>query len=318
MLNFPPQEFFQSIDSSDLRVTRPRKFIFLCGGIIDPKAERPPSARESFLRSLAHRSQFENHEIVLAEQIDTFYPDSPYKNLIKFEIDIAEISDSVVLFSEGFGSLAELGVFSQIDAIADRMMVIIQNSHYESKSFIRDGPIRHLEDRDSRSIQVFGWTTVNDGGVLRLDEESFDFQIEDMKSAVRNRLAEMPDMMTFKVADFGHKIMMTAAVCDVLGAATFEDVKKTLTEMKIDSSRDEIQRMLFCARAVGWLLLKQRGHTKYYLPNFERSPCNFSYGPLARHNDTMRWKRDIRAFWKENDRLRSRLITEHPRKGSGA
>jgi hypothetical protein len=311
-----PQEFFQSIDFSDLRVTRPRRFIFLCGGIIDPDTERSPSARESFLRSLVHRSRFESHEIVLAEQIDTFYPDSPYKNLIKFEIDIALISDSVVLFSEGFGSLAELGAFSQIDPIADRMMVIVQSCHYGNKSFIRDGPIRHLEERDSKSVQVFGWNTVNDEGVLRLDEESFGLQIEDIKAAVRNRLTEMPDMMTLKVTDFGHKIIMATATCDVLGAATFEEVTMALTSLEIESSRDEVRRMLFCARAVGWLVLEQRGHTKFYLPNFERAPCNFSYGPAAPHKDTMRWKRDIRAYWKENDRLRWRLITEHPRRVS--
>lgn len=198
------------------------------------------------------------------------------------------------------------------------MMVIIQNCHYENKSFIRDGPIRHLEDRDPKSVQVFDWNTVNDGGVLKLDEESFGPELEDIKAAVRNRLAEMPDTMTLNVSDFGHKIIMAAATCDVLGAATFEDVRNALTAMMMESSRDEVHRMLFCAKAVGWLLLEQRGHAKFYLPNFEKAPCKFSYGPLAPHQDTMRWKRDIRAFWKDNDRPRSRLITEHPRRGAEA
>jgi len=250
---------------------------------------------------------------VLAEQIDTFYPDSPYKNLIKFEIDIARISDSVVLFSEGYGSLAELGAFSQIDNIANRMMVIIQTRHYDKKSFIRDGPIRHLEDRNSKSIQVFDWKTVNDGGVLQLDEESFALQLEDIKAVVKNRLAEMSGMMEFNVSDFGHRLLMAVAICDVLGAATFEEIRNALEVMTIQSSPDEVHRMLFCAKAVGWLLQQQRGHTKFYLPKFERTPCNFSYGSSAPHQDTVRWKRDIRAFWKMRDKLRMRLITEHPR-----
>src|SRR5690606_26584635 len=101
------------------------------------------SAREYFLRSLETRKSFQDHEVLLAEDVEVFYPDSPYKNLIQFEIDVARISNSVVLFSEGFGSLAELGAFSQIDVVARRMMVIVQTEHHARRSFIRDGPLRH-------------------------------------------------------------------------------------------------------------------------------------------------------------------------------
>lgn len=254
-----------------------------------------------------------DHKIVLAEDVDAFYPDSPYKNLIKFEIDIARISDSVVLFSEGFGSLAELGAFSQIDAIADRMLVIIQSRHHQKKSFIRDGPIRHLEDRDEKSVQVFDWLMVDNEGVQELDQESFRRQVGDIGDAIVRRLAAMPDMMALNIQDFGHRIIMAAAVCDVFGAATHKEVASSLQTMGVPATDDEIRRMLFCSRAVGWLRLEQRGHTKYYLPTFENHPCNFTYKAGITQKDTTRWKWDIRALWRKKEHLRSNLIADCPR-----
>jgi len=70
-----PRQFFEKIDGAKLRLSRPRKFILLCGGIIAPDAATSPSAREEFLRSLVDRKIFDGHDVRLAEDIDAFYPD---------------------------------------------------------------------------------------------------------------------------------------------------------------------------------------------------------------------------------------------------
>jgi len=316
-----PVEFFEILDATRLRVTRPRKFILLCGGKLKSELPNPPSAREQFLRLLPDRRKFETHDILLAEDVDNvFDPESYYKNLIEFEVDIARISDAVVLFSEGFGSLAELGAFSQISSIAERMLVIVQLCHFNEKSFIRNGPIRYLQDRDSKSIAVFDWHVHSEKSPPQLVVESFDRHAIDIRGAIHDRLDGMPNTTTLTQDDFGHQIILVAFVADVFGAATFEEFCSALDALRITANSASVHRMLFCATTVKWLRCEQYGHRKFYLPQFGTQPCEIAFkdGTLPGLKDIARWKSAIRAYWWTNDHARARLLLDRPREGAPA
>jgi hypothetical protein len=311
-----PQNFFECIDAAKIQITRPRKFIFLCGGATAPPPAVAISAREQFLRSLPDRKKFEAHDIRLAEEVDAFYADSPYQDLIAFELDIAQVSDLIVLFSEGFGSLAELGAFSQIPPIAERLMVIIQALHYRKRSFIRDGPILKLEKEHKGSVEVFDWHGVASGSNPYLDVASFVRHLPDITQAICVRLTALPNWQTLDTDNFGHRIMVTAIVSDVFGAATFEDFKDAFKALGMATSDVDIRRMLFIASAVGWFHKEKRGHSFFYIPAFSNQPYQLAYKATAEHKDILRWKSDIRRFWQANDRQRSYLIADFPREGS--
>lgn len=270
------------------------------------------SAREAFLRSLADRARFNGHEIILAEQINTFYPDSPYHetNLIDFEVGIASISDSVVLFSEGVGSLAELGAFTQLSAISERMIVVIQEYFHIKKSFVRDGPIRQLEQLNGKSVQVFDWRSQATGAADLLDEESFSYYLEDIKNGIQDRLDVIPNSQAFDPGNFGHKIMLVCALVEMSGAALAADILAALKAMSIPTNDLELRKMLFCATSVNWLVSERVSHHKYYLSNFDSRACDFAYKPGG-VRDTVRWKRDILDKCRATDSQRTRVIQRH-------
>jgi hypothetical protein len=248
----------------------------------------------------------------LAEDINAFNPDIPYENLIELEIDFARISDSVVIFSEGFGSLAELGAFSQVKEIAARMLVLMQTQHYEARSFIRDGPIRYLEKQYPMSVQVFGWENKVDDRI-KLEEASFKGHVEEIKKTILDCLDRIPKKLKFRESDFGHKIILAAAIADMLGAAILEDFKNAFQKLGLAVTESDVKRMLFCASSVGWLKAEQKGHRRFFLPSFDAPPCDFAYKPDARLKDPMRWKRDIREYWDNKDQLRFKLIRDSSR-----
>ena len=286
---------------------------------MDASAPDSPSAREEFLRSLPTRTAFEDRDIRLAEEVDAFYPESPYTNLIEFEIDIAQASDVVLLFSEGYGSLAELGAFSQIPQIAERMLVIVQSVHYDNvKSFVRDGPIRHLETNHQNSVEVFDWHTQQSSGPSKLDSASFRRHLADITNALKGRFEKIPVTSEFDPSNFAHKIIITTAIADAFGAATFDDFKEAFISFGVPTSETDIHRMLFSATAVKWLQKQQRGHRKFYIPTFEGEPCSFAYKKDSIQKDTIRWKRDIRDYWKKHDAQRYYLITDHLATGAKA
>lgn len=307
-----PLEFFQSVELGNTHLTRPRRFILLCGGPIDRTTEGAISAREAFLRSLPDRAKFEGHEVILAEYINVFYPESPYRDLIEFEIDFARISDLIIIFSEGFGSLAELGAFSQKQEIAERMLVLMQERHYSVKSFIRDGPIRYLESQRSDSVQVFGWQN-DPEDQLCVDRASFEVQVEDIKKGIRDALNSVPRKFRFSKTDFGHFVIVAASIADVLGAALFEEFKNAFHRLGLAVADRDVTRMLFCACSVGWMKNEKRGNQKFYLPTFDAPPSDFAYKDGPRAKDSTRWKRDIRNHWKTEDKPRYRLILDHSR-----
>lgn len=306
MLTGPPKEFLESLNVSELRITRPRKFIFLCGGILGNDVPAP-SAREALLRSLPDRTILDDYGIVLAEKVDAFYADSPYKNLIQFELDIAQMSDAVVLFSEGYGSLAELGSFSQIPLIAEKMMVLMQTRHYEKKSFIREGPVRHLEDEYPQSVLVFDWRyAVGANGAV--DDASFQLHVDDIKAAILDRLREMPKMPKFDPTNFGHKTILLVCICEIFGFATTEEIKEAFQILNVPISDEEFRRAIYCAtKVIDWVKQEKRGNTKYYLPNCPEAPYDLAYRPEVTKKDIIRWKRDIRKHWTDTDRRRTRL-----------
>lgn len=110
---------------------------FVCGAA-------PGAAGNYRDRFLLFNSGLPHEEQVLAISAEaTFnklreYGANPY-NLAKLEELIAGISDSVIIFSESPGSLAELGYFSAIPEIRRKSLVVIRHDH-QGTSFVVDGP----------------------------------------------------------------------------------------------------------------------------------------------------------------------------------
>lgn len=107
--------FYGDLELSQLRVYRPSKFVFLCGGFISLDSR----ARAQNLRDYLYRVRglSPRYNIVLAEIATQLYRDGGYTDLISFEEDIARIASVVLVIAESAGSLAELGAFTANDTI---------------------------------------------------------------------------------------------------------------------------------------------------------------------------------------------------------
>lgn len=301
--------FLSSLNVAKFRLERPKRFLFLCGGVLAADSKPHGSARDLFLRSLPESTVYDNHEIILAETIDdVFDPNSPYKNLIELEIDIAQISDLIVLFSEGYGSLAELGAFSQISPIAERLMVIIALSHYDAKSFIKDGPVRFLEENYKEPVFAFDWKTKPNPSNSDVVKSSFVKILPDIKTSIDDKISKIPRQQAFDAKNFGHQILLACAIVEFFGAAILSDIENALEWLGIPSTQAKTKRMLFCACAVNWVRKEKRGHRDFYVPLFTDQICDFAYNEGVSERDTVRWKMDIRREWKDSDHIRHRLI----------
>src|SRR5688572_25745964 len=122
---------------SDLRASLPSKislddshvkpyegFIFLCGGPADIKSTLPVSLRDAVYRELA-KNDTDERRIRMAEHYKDWAHDSVYHDLVLFERHLAELSSVIVLMVESPGAIAELGLFSAVDEVRDKLLVFI-------------------------------------------------------------------------------------------------------------------------------------------------------------------------------------------------
>jgi hypothetical protein len=106
-------ELYNDLHLERLRVHRPSKFLFLCGGALPNGVnDRPGNLRDYIYRVRRIRSPY---QVVLAERATQLYRDTAYSDLISFEEDIARIAAVVLVIAESAGSFAELGAFASND-----------------------------------------------------------------------------------------------------------------------------------------------------------------------------------------------------------
>ena len=153
--------FFNDLELSELRVRRPSKFLFLCGGFIAPDGNTKAQNLRDYLYRVRRISRRFN--IVLAERANQLYRDSHYGDLISFEEDVARIASVVLVIAESAGSFAELGAFTANETIQKSLRVVIQQRYDIAESFVRYGPIERVKKARRSNLAVYPWHTHNNG-----------------------------------------------------------------------------------------------------------------------------------------------------------
>jgi hypothetical protein len=133
-------DLVECVDVNSVRVHAPTSVILVCGGRSDVTATKPTSLRDAYVK-LLHRKEFSKYKTLLAEELQAFFPNGQYRDILTLEADIAQISDLIILFTESFGSAAELGAFAIMPTIAPKLLVVIDDHYYGEDSFIKLGSL---------------------------------------------------------------------------------------------------------------------------------------------------------------------------------
>jgi len=154
------ENFLSCVDYEKLRLKNLPNFVFLCGGttkLVQVKG-RPDiykSMRKAIL-DIIHNIPSLSNKILLAEEYQGWLEHGVIKNLIDFELAIADMAGAIVLILEGPGAYAELGSFSVLDTLSDKLILVINNKIIEDNSYINLGPIKYLED-NSKIVLKYSW-----------------------------------------------------------------------------------------------------------------------------------------------------------------
>ena len=124
----------------------PLPIVLLCGGRVPSlnsessvESENSISLRDSIYVTSPPPNDF---EIFYPEEITDWQIDGIFSNLIDFEKSLAGITSLVVIILESAGSIAELGAFSQLPELKNKLIVVVREEYVSGKnsnSFINLG-----------------------------------------------------------------------------------------------------------------------------------------------------------------------------------
>ena len=294
-MNTQASLFFRRVELGASKIQFPQDVVFLCGG--------PISDQKSSISSLR---DFINKErdvilgpkkVLLAEKVATAFDSRLFDDLLELETHIASISRLGLLVSESPGSIAELGAFSQIPEIREILLVLVHSNHYQENSFIKDGPIRYLLNRDEQSVQEFDWQRTRAGN---LDKKSAGKLAVPIKAAIDSFIGKLPRTKKFQEDRIGHKILLVAGVVNLLRCSKLREITAAMLELGVRLEEKQLKQVLFCLELFGWVRIIKR-ETSYYVYTGGSDPFLFRGKGTFADFDPVRVRFDILAAYEPSD-----------------
>lgn len=147
-------------------IRRDKTSVFLIGA----NAKDKDSVRYR-LRNALSKSRFKKSDVYYPEEIfaDLLY-DSQL-DLLSLENLLASSVHVVIICAESWGSIAELGAFVNHEKLNKKLVVIINEKYKNTKSFIRQGPVRFLEIKSKGRTNPIIWFNFSRGNIDELSKK---------------------------------------------------------------------------------------------------------------------------------------------------
>lgn len=304
-------ELVDRFDAKSLHVRSPSPIILLCGGPINVKNQKPASLRQAYTLVYG-RAGFKEFANVTPEDFRIFPPDGNYEDWLSFESEFAQIVDLVILFSESYGSVAELGAFAMVEEIALRLLVVMDDKNYSDPSFLKLGPVRRLERKYGNSaVCVLSRQDINIPDITNVADVDLDNFAATLHTAIIKRKADYKERTTFNSERPGHLIKLIVGLIQHYGALTEVEIGVLIFAMELKVQKEKIPDYLLCAISANWIAKHRSGVEEYYcaLPNIQQAiEYKLRKEIPADEKDRDRWRARVIDHWRANDTNRFNSI----------
>jgi hypothetical protein len=287
-------EFVKSVEIKSCRVSNTPHLVFLCGGVTANSGTGPiRSARDYFYRYIKSQAPDLLERVRLAEEINAWFDEDTFADLLELEVYLADSSDLTILFVESPGSIAELGAFATADLLRPRTLAVLNSTHDDSRTFIADGPVRRIKKFDPNLIRYFEWNEKDPADPLNCDV--FEDMSKELTQYVLERTGMTAKEEVLNKASNGHTMFLIADLVDIIGITTETEIIECLSLWDYEVDKKEIQKYLFLLAHLELINRKPYSNQIYYLGGLASPLIRYGFSREAKNRDRDRIKILLRA-----------------------
>lgn len=300
----PRTGFAKSVDLETADVVEFPALLFFCGGPTSNPSDAPLSVRDVVFRAFTIKFPDLSRRIFLAEEFQNWTQDNTYGELFTFEQDLAALSSSIVIFVESAGAIAELGAFSQLDGVRQKLLVFLQTEHYLQNSFIKLGPVKFLEDHFEGSIRPYPWRTVTAGRSIKLDINSLDDSLDEICTDIHEVLSAARVHRKFEANQPRDRMLLIRDVIDQLLGLKIHEIRDYLIEIGVTIEISRLKQFLFVLETLGLIEVVPRGKDRFFVSTDSRRFIRYGTKGGQPKIDPLRLQSEVSAYYRKVDRSR--------------
>ncbi|MFZ1085479.1 MAG: retron St85 family effector protein [Terracidiphilus sp.] len=247
--------------------------LFLCGGETSQNGEPPNTLRGFLVQYLENSKPGLRSSTILAEEAATWYLSTKYfDNLVDLEEQIAALSTLILLIVESPGSMTELGAFSFVESLRNKLYVVLEESYQDDHSFIVLGPIEKIKregESDRSRYYTYEWFNESNSPNIDADRARKASQ-QIVEEILEPAFSQISKTEQFDSENVGHRMLLVADLVSIGGALLVSEIMELLTGFNVTVNnqiiaRDKVEQYLFILDNLKLLKKQHAGNCDYYV-----------------------------------------------------
>lgn len=253
--------FIATVDPKRATVISFPEFISIFGGALSKSRRRPvpKSSRDALVLWLREHRKDLAELLLLPESYDDWNDFDTYSDLLLFEKDLGYLTSAVIVFLEAPGAIAELGAFSQIPSLSERLIIVVANDRHPKKSFISLGPIRSVEVTQSHIKSVCVIPQVKPKDLTA----HIPLIVNDYLEIKRKRLRSSE---TFDGENPQHQILLVLDLVNLFQVVQLTELQALATHFGVNLSQRRTNQILYALQETRLITRQRYGSTDYFIP----------------------------------------------------
>ena len=274
--------------------------VLLCGGKVNFKTSAndpdPPQASLRHAITNFHTA----FEIFRPEEIPSWHHDAVFKDLMSFELELASICSLVVIILESEGALVELGAFSQLPELSEKIVAICPNQFINAASFINFGILRFISQKNSTNVKSYPWEPTKPADISQE-------VVGDVATDIQQELDKLPQSQVLKVDRSSHVMVLICELLRLFTALKEHEIREYLELFGVKITRETLRGKLFLLQS--FRLVKVQNYSDAFF--FMRGKENYHRLRLSPKEkdkpiDILRFETQCLKYYKNSTKQRNR------------
>ena len=263
--------FISTVDPNKATVTSFPQFIALYGGVTSPNHAhlKVKSQRALFYQwVLEYRQEFKGLLLLsdLYDDIGEYYRGDDFTLL---ERDIGYLTSAILMFLESSDTIVKYGVFSQIQSLCKKLVIVVTDDYQPKKTFISLEPIykNHGTIRYPNSFCIIPKGELN----------TFIKYIPNIIEIIDKKIKLVNGRESFNKKNPQHEILLVLDLINLFLTIRFTEIQHLVSHFGLELGPSRLNQILFLLDKTGLITRQRYGNNLFYIPrNFKKRYIKYS------------------------------------------